>query len=374
MSVPKVSGIAQILDGFAPRKLAESWDNVGLLLGDGSRKVNSIMVCLDTPEWVVEEAINKKVDMLICHHPLIFNPLKRITNDDPIGRKIMKLIKNNIAVYAMHTNFDSTIGGMNDALMERLGFGKSEILDPRALEKLFKLIVFIPKEHEQSVAAAIFEAGAGNIGNYRDCGFGTDGTGFFTPNESADPFIGKANQKEIVEEIRFETIVPGNLLGKVIKSMLTAHPYEEVAYDIIPLENKLENYGLGRIGELEEPVTLQVYAESVKNLLGIKSLKIIGNGEKTIKKVAVIGGAGSSYWQKAKSKGADVLITGDISYHTQVDALEGGIALIDGGHFGTEKIIMSFMTKKLRELLREKGYKDVLIEASLENNEIEKTM
>ena len=284
MSVPKVGGIAQILDGFAPRKLAESWDNVGLLLGDGSRKVNSIMVCLDTPEWVVEEAINKKVDMIICHHPLIFNPLKRITNDDPIGRKIMKLIKNNISVYAMHTNFDSTIGGMNDILMERLGFGNSEILDPRA------------------------------------------------------------------------------------------HPYEEVAYDIIPLENKFENYGLGRIGELDEAVTLQVYAERVKNLLGIKSLKIIGNGEKIIKKVAVIGGAGSSYWQKAKIKGADVLITGDISYHTQVDALEGGIALIDGGHFGTEKVIMSFMTEKLRDLLKEKGYKDLLIEASIENNEIETTM
>ena len=272
MSVPKVGGIAQILDGFAPRKLAESWDNVGLLLGDGSRKVNSIMVCLDTPEWVVEEAINKKVDMIICHHPLIFSPLKRITNDDPIGRKIMKLIKNNIAVYAMHTNFDNTIGGMNDILMERLGFNKSEILDTR------------------------------------------------------------------------------------------------------DLENKLENYGLGRIGELEEAVTLHVYAGRVKNLLGIKSLKIIGNGEKIIKNVAVIGGAGSSYWQKAKSKGADVLITGDISYHTQVDALEGGIALIDGGHFGTEKIIMSSMAGKLKELLREKGYKDVLILASLENNEIETTM
>ena len=288
MAVPKVNGIAQILDGFAPRKLAESWDNVGLLLGDGSRKVNSIMVCLDTPEWVVEEAINKKVDMIICHHPLIFNPIKRITNDNPIGRKIIKLIKNNIAVYAMHTNFDCTIGGMNDMLMERLGFDKSEILDPRTPEK--------------------------------------------------------------------------------------AQPYEEVAYDIIALENKLENYGLGRIGELEDAVTLQEYAEQVKNLLGIKSLKIIGNGEKIIKKVAVIGGAGSSYWQKAKSKGADVLITGDISYHTQVDALEGGMALIDGGHFGTEKVIMSFMTEKLRDLLREKGYKDVLIEESIENDEIETTM
>ena len=284
MGIPKVNGIAQILDGFAPRKLAESWDNVGLLLGDGSRKVKSIMVCLDTPEWVVEEAINKKVDMIICHHPLIFNPIKRITNDNPIGRKIIKLIKNNIAVYAMHTNFDSSAGGMNDILMERLGFGKSEILETKS------------------------------------------------------------------------------------------HPYEEVVCDIVSLENKQENYGLGRIGELEDAVTLQEYAERVKNLLCIKSLKIIGNGEKIIKKVAVIGGAGSSYWQKAKSKGADVLITGDISYHTQVDALEGGIALIDGGHFGTEKVIMSFMTEKLKELLREKGYKDVLIEASIENNEKETTM
>lgn len=374
MAIPKVNGIAQILDGFAPRKLAESWDNVGLLIGDGSRKVHSIMVCLDIPEWVAEEAIEKKIDMIICHHPLIFNPLKRITNDDATGRKIIKLIKHNISVYAMHTNFDSTKGGMNDILMESLGITKSEILQPKAIDKLYKLVVYVPKGFEKKVEEAIFRAGAGSIGNYSDCGFEVEGTGFFTPNESATPFIGKANQGERTQEIRFETIVPGNVLGKALKNMLKVHPYEEVAYDVIPVENSLEEYGLGKIGELKEPMSLGTYAEKVKALLEIDNLKIIGDREKIIKKVAVIGGSGSSYWQKAKNKGADLLITGDVEYHTMIDALEGGMTLIDGGHFGTEKIMMKQMTGTIRELLGNKGYDEVSVEFSLANGEVSLTI
>ena len=370
MTIPKVNGIAQILDGFAPRKLAESWDNVGLLVGDGSRKVHSIMVCLDIPEWVVEEAIEKKIDMIICHHPLIFNPIKRITNDDAIGRKIMKLIKHDISVYAMHTNFDSTKGGMNDILMESLGIAKSEILDPKAIDKQYKLVIFVPKRYEKKMKEAVFRAGADSIGNYSDCGFELEGTGFFTPNESATPFIGKVNQGERTQEIRFETIVPGNILGKALKNMLKVHPYEEVAYDIIPVENRLEEYGLGKLGELKEPMSLGVYAEKVKTLLEIENLKIIGDCGKIIKNVAVIGGSGSSYWQKAKNKGADLLITGDVGYHTMIDALEGGMTLIDGGHFGTEKIMLKSMTEILKELLKNKGYDEVLVEFSMTNREV----
>lgn len=370
MSVPKVNGIVQLLDKIAPRKLAEDWDNVGLLVGDGSQKVESIMISLDAPEWVVDEAVAKKVDMIICHHPLIFNSIKRVTKDDPTGRKIMKLIKHNIALYAMHTNFDAAQGGMNDLLMNRLGIAKSEFLEYRELDKVFKLVVYIPVGHEEKVKDAIFKAGAGSIGNYGDCGFQVSGMGQFTPGENTTPFIGKVNKTEVTQEVRFETVVRSSDLNKVIKSLLKVHPYEEVAYDVIPMEIKLEEYGLGKIGELEDGMTLADFAQKVKSELHLDTLKIIGALDKKIKKVAIIGGSGSSYWQKAKNRGADVLITGDVSYHTMIDALEGGMTLMDAGHFGTEKIIMESMTERLKNLLLECGYNNVLIEPSSENREV----
>jgi len=370
MSVLKVNSIVQMLDKVAPKKLAENWDNVGLIVGDGSQKVESVLISLDAPEWVVDEAVEKKVDMIICHHPLIFKPIKRVTKDDSTGRKLIKLITHNIALYAMHTNYDSAQGGMNDLLIERLGFEKSELIDPKELDRIFKLVVYIPLGYEEKVKEALFKAGAGNIGNYGECGFQISGMGQYKPGEKTTPFIGTVGKLETTPEIRFETVVRSSDLGKVMKALIKNHPYEEVAYDLIPTENTLDEYGLGKIGELQEPEALSEFAQRVKAALRVDSLKIIGASDKMIKKVAVIGGSGSDYWQKAKIKGADVLITGDVDYHTMIDALEGGMTLIDAGHFGTEKIMMEAMTERLRNLLDQAGYSNVAVEVSTTNHEV----
>jgi dinuclear metal center YbgI/SA1388 family protein len=367
MGTVKCQTIANMIEELAPKKLAESWDNVGLLIGDGSTKVNKILVCLDATEWVIDEAIEQEVDMLVCHHPIIFGSLKRITADTVLGKKIIKLISKGISVYSAHTNYDIAKNGLNDLFAELLGFKSFSLIAPSYTEKLYKLLVYIPKGHEDKIFNALIGAGAGQIGNYSSCTYRTEGIGTFKPETGTHPFIGTEGQLELVNETKLGTIVPQSLLNKTIKALIKAHPYEEPAYDIMLLENEGKSLGIGRVGELEHTTTLAVYAESVKVALGIDKVRIAGDPNKVIKKVAMLNGTGNKFISAARFAGADVLVTGDMQYHEMVDAVEAGMCIIDAGHFATEKIMIPAMASYLRNKCMANGYNVEIIESK--NNE-----
>ncbi|MDI3519085.1 MAG: hypothetical protein PWQ34_1232 [Caldanaerobacter sp.] len=351
----KCQTIVSIMDRLAPRKFAQDWDNVGLIVGDPLQDVSKILVALDATHEVVEEAIEKKVDMIVTHHPLIFKSIKSVRSDTPVGMLVMKFIKHEISLYAAHTSFDIAPNGMNDILCNILGIYEREVLDVTYSEDYKKVVVYVPKGYEDVVRNAMCSAGAGFIGNYSDSTFQVEGTGTFKPMEGADPFIGEVGKLEKVEEIRLETVVPQKYLDKVINAMLRVHPYEEVAYDVYSLANLREEYGLGRIGVIEE-TTLKELALKVKAKLKAESLKVVGDLERRVKKVAVCGGSGASLIHKAVMKGADVLITADIGYHDAVEAQHLGLALIDAGHFATENIAVRFIAEYLIDETQRQGH------------------
>ena len=363
MGTVKCQTIANIIEELTPKKLAESWDNVGLLIGDGSAKVKKLLVCLDATEWVIEEAIEQEADMLVCHHPIIFGSLKRITADTVLGKKIIKLISHGISVYSAHTNYDIAANGLNDLFAERLGFKSFSLIEPTYNEKLYKILVYIPKNHEDKIFNALIAAGAGHIGNYSSCSYRTEGIGTFKPETGTHPFIGEEGKLETVNEIKLGTIVPQSLLNKTIKALIKAHPYEEPAYDIIPLENEGNSFGIGRIGELEQETSLAVYAGNVKAALGIDKVRIAGNPNQNIKKVAMLNGAGNKFVSAARFAGADVLVTGDMQYHEMVDAVEAGMCIIDAGHFATERIMIPAMANYLRNKCIANGYNIEILES-----------
>jgi dinuclear metal center YbgI/SA1388 family protein len=346
--------VIQTFESFSPKNLAMEGDKIGLQIGNLSKKVRNIMIALDVLEEVVEEAIAKDVQLIIAHHPLIFRPLQRITSEDPAGRLIEKLIKHDIAVYAAHTNLDVAKGGVNDLLADALGLQKTEVLYPTFETKLKKLVVYVPRSHEDQVREAIGKAGAGSIGEYSYCSFSTSGTGRFLPGDKASPFIGTIGEIEAVDEMKIETVFPEKLEKKILSAMLKAHPYEEVAYDLYSLENKGETLGLGRIGKVQE-TTLKGFAEVVKKALDVKAVRVVGNLDAHVKKVAVLGGDGNKYYPHALFKGADVYITGDFYYHTALDASALGLNIIDPGH-NVEKVMKKGVANKLTQLFSEKGY------------------
>jgi len=340
----------EAVEKIAPRELSEKWDNVGLLVGSPAEKVGKIIVALDVTPEVVNEALQEDADMIVSHHPLIFKPLTHVRTDTPIGNMLFKLIKNNIQVYAAHTNLDYCELGTNYFLAQKLGLGEAEILQP-AEERLYKIVVFVPRGYEDAVRDAMGDAGAGWIGNYSHCSFMALGTGTFKPLEGADPFIGSKGILEKVEELRLETIVPESLKNKVVRAMIKAHPYEEVAYDVYRLENNGGRNGLGRIGYLKEEMALYDFGEKVKRDLGIKHVKLVGPIQKAVRKVAVCAGAGALAISAAKKKGADVFVSGDIKYHEALEAQQEGLALVDAGHYATEWAAVPALAEYLQKEL-----------------------
>jgi len=359
----KCQTIASIIEELANKKLAEEWDNVGLLVGDGSSKINKILVCLDVTEWVINEAIEQKVDMIVSHHPLIFGKINRITADTVLGRKLLKLISNNIAVYCAHTNYDMAKDGLNDLFAKRMGFNSFELIEPLYTEKLYKLIVYIPKGHEDKIFKALVAAGAGHIGNYSSCSYRTEGVGTFIPEEGTHPFIGEQGKLEEVDEIKLGTLVPKSILNKVLKTLIKVHPYEEPAYDIMPIDNPGNSYGLGRLAQLQNETTLAVYAETIKKALKLDRIKFAGDPNKIIKKVALLNGSGNKFISAARFAGADVLVTGDMQHHDILDAVEAGLGIIDAGHFATESVMIPAMASYLRGKCKAAGYEVEIIES-----------
>jgi dinuclear metal center YbgI/SA1388 family protein len=311
--------------------------------------------------FVLKQAVEKQVDMIITHHPLFFKPMKNINYASPLGRMIKALVSADITVYSAHTNLDAAERGLNQALAEKLGLIDIEPLYPASRESLFKLVVYVPATHLEDVRIAICTAGAGYIGNYADCSFRVRGTGTFRPGQDTNPFIGKTGQLEEVDEFRLETIIYERDLKQVLNSMHQAHPYEEVAYDLYRLENEGRMFSPGRKGCLVQKISLQDYALRIKDLLGVKSLRIVGDLNSSVKNVAVISGSGASLMNRVITQNIDLLVTGDLKYHEAKDAEAAGLKVIDAGHQGTEAMVVPLLIDYLNPKLASRNLQVELI-------------
>lgn len=365
---PRLAEILGLLNGLYPPSLAEDWDNVGLQVGDSSATVDKVLVCLDAEEESITKAEECGAQLVISHHPLIHRPLKRLTPGDEVGRTLFRAIRSGISVISVHTNLDRAADGLNDWLAEKLDLEDIAPLEHPPGGDLIKLVVYVPAGHESSVMDALFAAGAGRIGAYDRCSFRALGTGSFRPGVETDPFIGRQGESEEVEEFRLETIMSQALTGKVVAKMLKAHPYEEVAYDLIPLSNQRQDIGLGRIGKLAQPLEQAEFVTLVKERLGVSTLRLSGNGEGKLSKVAVCGGSGVSLFAEAQRQGADCLVTGDVKYHDAQRARAEGLLLVDAGHFGTEHLMVAGLAKKLRAVAAERQLALEIIEMSTESD------
>ena len=346
--------IIQTFESWSPKKYAcMENDPIGLAIGTLNKTVSKVLVTLDVTDAVVEEAIEQGCELIIAHHPPIFRKLSHIRTDNPQGKLFEKLIKNDIAVYAAHTNLDVAPGGVNDLLAAALHLQHTQILDETYVENLMKLAVFVPQQEANALREALAKAGAGQLGDYNSCSFTTQGTGRFKPLEGANPFIGSTGELEAVNEEKIEVVLPVSSKSRVLKAMLQAHPYEEPAYDMWHLEVEAERQGLGRIGTLEEPMTLEAFAHFVKQQLDVPSLRVVGPLDGLVKKVAVVGGDGNKYVYTAKFAGADVFVTGDIGFHVAQDAEVNGLSIVDPGHH-VEKVMIKGVVDKMTKLCADK--------------------
>ena len=344
----KIKEITNYLESFAPPALQESYDNAGLIIGNPDAEVSKALVTLDVTEEVVEEAIQQNAGLIVAHHPIIFSGLKKITGKNYVERTVLKAIKNDIAIFAAHTNLDAVWGGVNSKICELLGLENCRVLQP-ATGQLKKLVTFIPHEAAEKVREAVFTAGAGNIGEYDFCGYNLEGTGSFRAGDKTNPYVGEKGKIHYEKEIRFETIFPAWLQGKVINALINAHPYEEVAYDIYPLENKYEKAGIGMIGTLPEPVAEKEFLVFLKKAFQTEVVRHTTLKGEPVKKVAVCGGAGSFLLGNAISAGADFFVSGDFKYHQFFDA-DNKIVIADVGHYESEQftkeLFYELLTKK----------------------------
>ena len=340
--------ITQYIESIAPLAFQESYDNAGLIIGQPDDEVSGILIALDITEEILDEAISKNMNLIIAHHPIIFAGIKKLNGKNYIERCVAKAMKNDIAIYAAHTNLDSVFGGVNSKICEKLGLQNCRILVPTP-NFLKKLVTFVPVADAEKVRKALFDAGAGHIGNYDSCSFNQTGSGTFRGNDQTNQYVGEKNQLHIEEEVRIETIFPKHIQSKVIQALLQAHPYEEVAYDIYPVDNEYPQSGIGMIGDLAQPTDELEFLRKLKetfNCQVIKHTQLLG---KPIQKVAVCGGSGSTYLNKAMAQKADIFISGDFKYHQFFDA-EQQIIIADIGHYESEQftkeVFYELLTKK----------------------------
>lgn len=343
----KIKDLVSPIENNAHRSLQEEYDNSGLIVGCYGNDVNKALVALDCTEEVVDEAINKGCDIIFTHHPILFSGLKKINGRNYIERVIIKAIQNKISIYAAHTNLDNYGKGVNHYFSEKLGLKNCTILAPKQ-NILNKLVVFCPLSHAEQVRSAIFQAGAGTIGDYDYCSFNSSGKGSFKAQEGTDPFVGEIGKIHYEEEIRIETIFPTFLKSNIIHKMIEAHPYEEVAYDIYPLNNEHSRVGAGMIGELENEMGIIDFFNEVKEVFQTGCIRHTQFIKDKVKKIAFCGGSGSFLIDKAKKAGADVYLTGDIKYHQFFDA-EEKIVIADIGHFESEQFTMELIYDAIKE-------------------------
>lgn len=344
----KISEIISFLESNAHPALQEHYDNTGLLTGDPAWSCKGIICCLDATEEVVKEAIAKKSNLVVAHHPIIFGGLKRINGKNYVEKTIISAIKNDIAIYAIHTNLDNVGKGVNGKIASLLGLDKTTILSPKE-NTLKKLFTFVPLKHAGKVRNAIFETGGGNIGNYSECSFNAEGKGTFKAGAGTNPFAGKRGTRHTENEIKIEVIFPTFLESKIVSALKASHPYEEVAFDLVPLSNQHPGIGSGMIGDLGEPVKATRFLQTIKELFKVPVIRHSAFLKRPLKRIAVCGGAGSFLISKALAAGADAYITSDIKYHEFFDA-NGKMLICDIGHYESEQ----YTTDLLQEVLAQK--------------------
>lgn len=356
---PKSLEIIEEIEKKAPGKLAIKGDNVGLQVGSLHNEVKKCLLTLDVTEEVLEEGIKNEVDLIISHHPFIYESINKINVDELKGKIISRAIENKITIYSAHTNLDVALEiGVNCVLASRLGIYDTEVLHTTYKDDLFKLTVFVPSGYEDKVRQEITKKGAGWVGKYSNCTFSTKGEGTFKPLEGTKPFLGEMKELNRVEEVRLETIVPAEKLNEVLEGMENAHPYEEVAFDLYPLISNGKEYGLGLVGELDSQMEVDDFIKYVKKELELANIRVIGKKPEKIKRVAFCGGSGERLISEAFLAGAEVYITGDIKYHAAIEAYEENKFILDAGHYGTEFPLL-FELKKYLENIFGKDYSTV---------------
>jgi len=347
----KVSDVIGVLDELAPPELAYSWDRVGLHTGSPDAGVSKVLVALSVTSETLRAARRAKADMIVSHHPLIWEPLKTLRTDLPEARLSLELASAGIACYGVHTNLDVVPGGVNDVLADRIGLRSQGPLIPVAHASMIKLVVFVPDTHLAVVRKALSDAGAGVIGDYTQCSFSAPGIGTFVPGESTDPYSGEKGKLAEEEERRFETLVSKSRVGAAVRALYESHPYEEPAYDLVPLANRDDSVSLGLQGDLEKPMKLGDFASFVRERLEISHVRLVGKPDHSVKRVGVLGGAGGGTISDLPP-GLDVFVTGDVKYHDAISAAERGLPIIDAGHRGTEKWIVPALADYLKKHLR----------------------
>jgi len=343
----KIRDITNAIAAFAPLQYQESYDNAGLLFGNADWELTGVLLTLDTTEAVIDEAIEKKCNLVVAHHPIVFGGLKKINGNNYVERVAIKAIKNDIAIYAAHTNLDNVRNGVCNMMAKRLDLQQCSVLSPKR-ELLRKLYTFVPRADAEKVRTALFAAGAGHIGAYNECSYNVEGTGTFKAGAGTNPHVGEIGERHMEPETKVEVIFPVYLENAVVKALLGSHPYEEVAYDIVKLENGYAEVGSGLIGELKTPMEEAAFLRWVKQQFDTGCVRYTPLRGRPVKKVALCGGAGSFLLKRAISAGADAYISADFKYHEFFDA-ENQIVIADVGHFESEQFTVELFYHILTE-------------------------
>ncbi|NML37145.1 Nif3-like dinuclear metal center hexameric protein [Chitinophaga sp. G-6-1-13] len=346
----KIKEIIQVLEAYAPLPYQESYDNAGLIFGDPSWEVTNVLLTLDATEAVIDEAIARGCNLVVAHHPIVFGGLKKINGRSYVERVAIKAIKHDVAVYAAHTNLDNVRNGVCAQMADRLGLERCRVLQPKT-GLLKKLYTFVPVADAEKVRAALFAAGAGHIGNYSECSFNAEGQGTFKGGAGTDPYVGTPGERHFETEIKLEVIFPVYLESGIVQALLTSHPYEEVAYDVVTLDNAYQQVGSGLVGELPEPMEEQAFLAWVKQQFETGCVRYTPLRGRPVKKVALCGGAGSFLLKRAIAAGADAYISADFKYHEFFDA-DNQIVIADIGHFESEQFTVELFYHILTEKFR----------------------
>ena len=343
----KLSQLTAYLETLAPLSYQEDYDNAGLIVGHPDQEVFQGLISLDCTEAVVDEAIANNCQVIISHHPIVFRGLKKFNGKTYVERVVEKAIRKGIALYAIHTNLDNVLTGVNAKICDTLGLKNYRILSPKA-GVLKKLVTYVPLNHAEAVRNALFSAGAGNIGNYSECSFNVEGSGTFKGNDQTDPYVGEPGLRHTENEVCIETIYPAVLESKLLVALIMAHPYEEVAYDLYPITNANQQVGSGMVGDLETPMQEEEFLYHLKQKMRAHVIRHTAFTGKTVKKVAVCGGAGSFLLKQAIAAGADVFVTADFKYHEFFEA-EGKLVIADIGHFESEHFTQQLLYENIRK-------------------------
>jgi dinuclear metal center YbgI/SA1388 family protein len=344
----KIKELLTWLEEICPLDYQESFDNCGMITGNHKSEISGVLLCLDSTEEVLKEAVKLKCNLVIAHHPILFSPIKKLTGKTYVERAVIYALKNDLCIYAMHTNLDNIKNGVNYKIARKIGLKNLSILS-RKNDLLRKLVTYCPLDKAELVRTALFAAGAGKIGNYDECSFNVEGTGTFKAGENTNPHVGTKHERHHEKEEKIETVYPSHIEGKVINALIDAHPYEEVAYDIYNLEISHNQVGSGIIGELENPLEEQDFLAHLKKTMNLSCIRYTPYTGKKVKKVAVCGGAGYFLLPDAVGSGADAFVTADFKYHQFFDA-EGKILITDIGHYESER----YTPEILFELITEK--------------------